>query len=183
MAIQQKVTLTEFEAFIALPENSERLFELASGEIIEKMPTEEHGYLAAIFIAKIFNYLEANPIGRVVVETRHRMPDDAQNSYLPDVAFTSNERAGELVIEGAVPQMPDLVIEIKSPNDIELKMRKKALYYLENGSEMVWLAFPRKQEIEVHEADSVKTLTIDDTLDGGNVLPGFTLSLKTLFKR
>jgi Uma2 family endonuclease len=181
MAIQQKVTAEEFEAFIALPENSDRLFELAYGEIVEKMPTEEHGYLAAIFIAKIFNYPEVNPIGRVVVEARHRMPDDDQNSYLPDVAFTSSERTGKLITEGAVPQMPDLVIEIKSPNDVELKMRKKALYYLENGTQMVWLVFPRKQEIEVHEAEGIKTLTIDDTLDGGSVLPGFTLALKSIF--
>jgi Uma2 family endonuclease len=60
-------------------------------------------------------------------------------------------------------------------------MRKKALYYLENGATLVWLVFPRKQEIEIHEADGIRTLTIDDTLEGGDVLPGFSLALKTLF--
>lgn len=181
MAVQQKVTAQEFEAFVTRPENSDRLFELNDGEIVEKMPTEEHGYLAAILIAKIFNYLEINPIGRVVVEARHRIPEDDHNSYLPDVAFTHHERTGPLVTEGAVPRMPDLAIEIKSPNDVELKMRKKALYYLENGAQVVWLVFPRKQEIEVHEAEGIRTLNIDDTLDGGTVLPGFSLPLKSIF--
>ena len=144
-------------------------------------PETKPNTLAAILIAKIFNYLEINPIGRVVVEARHRIPEDDHNSYLPDVAFTHHERTGPLVTEGAVPRMPDLAIEIKSPNDVELKMRKKALYYLENGAQVVWLVFPRKQEIEVHEAEGIRTLNIDDTLDGGTVLPGFSLPLKSIF--
>lgn len=85
--------------------------------------------------------------------------------------------------EGAVPQMPDLVVEIKSLNDVELKMRKKALYYLENGTRLVWLVFPRKKQIEVHTAETIAILTVDDVLDGGDVLPGFTLPVRTIFAR
>lgn len=94
MAIQQKVTIRDFEEFLALSENNDRLYELIDGEIVEKMPTQEHGYLATLISAKIFNYLETNPIGIVVVETRHQMPDDEHNAYVPDAAFTANERSG-----------------------------------------------------------------------------------------
>jgi Uma2 family endonuclease len=181
MAIQPKVTIQDFEAFIALPENSDRLFELIDGEIVEKMPTEEYGFLASILNAEIYNYLKKHPIGRVVVEVRYQLPGDHQNSRLPDVSFTSNERLQPLVKSGAVPQMPDLVIEIKSPNDVMLKMREKALYYLSNGAQLVWLVFPHKKQIEVYTADEVKVLGLDDTLDGGDVLPGFTLALQEIF--
>ena len=48
MAIQPKlVTVVEFEQFLALLENGDRSFELIHGEIVEKVPTEEHGLIAA----------------------------------------------------------------------------------------------------------------------------------------
>lgn len=88
---------------------------------------------------------------------------------------------GPLVTEGAVLQMPDLVIEIKSPSDSELKLRKKALYYLENGTQIVWLVFPRKKQIEVHTIEEINILSINDSLDGGDALPRFTLALEDVF--
>jgi Uma2 family endonuclease len=181
MAVQPKITAQAFEEFISLRVNSDRRFELVDGEIVEKTPTEEHGYLASLLNARIFIYLEKNPIGRVVVEARYRMPKDEHNAYLPNVSFTSTERLQPLVKSGAVPHMPDLAIEIKSPNDKTLDMRKRAWYYLENGSRMVWLVFPHKQQIEVHTAEDIQTLTINDLLDGSDVLPEFTLALKDIF--
>lgn len=183
MVIQQKlITTEEFEAFIERPENTDRLFELIDGEIVEKVSTEEHGILASILNAEIYFYLKQNPIGRAAVKPWHRMPSDNHNARLPDIAFTSSERALPVTKEGAVPLMPDLCIEIQSPNDTPLSMREKALYYLKNGSRMVWLLFTRRRQIEVHTADNILVLDIDDTLDGGDVLPGFILPLKEIFK-
>lgn len=181
MAVQPRITAQAFEEFITLPENSDRRFELIDGEVVEKMPTEEHAYLASLLNARIFIYLEKHPIGRVVVQARYRIPKDEHNAYLPDVSFTSRERLQPLVKSGAVPHMPDLAIEVKSPSDKTLDMRKKAWYYLENGARMVWLVFPHKQQIEVHTAEDIQTLTLNDQLDGGDVLPGFTLAVKDIF--
>jgi Uma2 family endonuclease len=174
-------TVDAFERFIAQPENADRRFELIYGEIVEKVPTEEHGVLAGRLTGELYVYLKQTPIARLAVEPRHRMPDDDHNARLPDVAVTLNERALPVVKKGAVPQMPDLCIEIQSPDDTPLSMREKALYYLKNGSKLVWLLFTRKQQIEVHTADAVKTLDIDDVLDGGEVLPGFSLPVREIF--
>ena len=57
MVVQPKISVDDFEAFIALPENSDRLLELIDGEIVEKVPTQEHGYLASLLNARIFIYL------------------------------------------------------------------------------------------------------------------------------
>jgi Uma2 family endonuclease len=109
------------------------------------------------------------------------MPGDAHNARMPDIAFTSRDRALPVAKSDAVPQMPDLAIEIQSPDDSVLRMREKALYYLTNGGKLVWLVFPCKQQIEVHTADEIRTLGINDTLNGGDVLPGFALAVKDIF--
>jgi Uma2 family endonuclease len=182
MAISKtSISIEEFEDFIAQPENADRLFELVNGEIVEKMPTEEHGLLAGRLYGEIYIFLKTHPLGRVTIEVRHRAPDDNQNDRLPDVAFTSFERALPLVKKGAVPQMPDLVIEVKSPDDSTTKLREKALYYLKNGARLVWLVFPDRKEIEVYSENAVQTLGLADLLDGGDILPGFSLALKDIF--
>jgi Uma2 family endonuclease len=181
MLTQQKVTLDEFERFIALQENRDRLFELVNGEIVEKMPTEQHGIIAGKWVTAFNNYLDDHPIGRAGVEIRHRLPDDRQNDYIPDVSFISNDHELQVTEKGAVPQMPDLVVEIKSPDDSPLMLRAKALYYLQHGSRLVVLTFPQKQQLEVHTVESINTLGIDDLFEGGEVLPGFTLAVRKLF--
>jgi Uma2 family endonuclease len=182
VVIQNKLyTVEEFEEFISRPENRDRLFELANGEIVEKVPTEEHGIITALIVAALVPFVQARKLGRVAVETRHKIPEDAHNARLPDIAFTSAERLLPVVRQGAVPQMRDLVIEIKSPDDSRIEMRDKAAYYLKNGARLVWLVFPDKQEIEVHTAESVQTIGADSTLDGSSVLPGFTLAVRDIF--
>src|SRR5260221_30129 len=114
MVVQRKKTYTvaEFTAFITLPENIERLFELIDGEIIEKVPTEEHGIIAGNIVTEFNLYLRQNRIGRGGVEIRYRLPKDDQNDLLLDVSFRNNPDA-PAVREGPVSSMPDLAVEIK----------------------------------------------------------------------
>ena len=188
MALQRprEYTLDEFEAFIALPENADRRFELIDGEIVEKVPTEEHGVIISIINGEIYVYLKDNPIGRVAVEARHKMPEDRRNSRIPDLAFTSAERALPITRKGAVPQMPDLAVEVKSPDDSIGLMRAKAAFYLENGTRMVWLVYPDQRLVEVYRPDVDIVLLVDneerhDVLDGSDVLPGFSIALQSIF--
>jgi Uma2 family endonuclease len=180
---RKRYTVEEFEAFADAPENADRLFELIDGEIVEKVPTELHAVIAARISGELYIYLKLNPsAGRIAVEPRHKMPNDAHNSRLPDVAFTSAERALPIVKRGSVPQMPDLAIEIKSPDDSYTRMRKKAEYYLANGVRLVWLVFPEKQFVEVYRPDmDLDIKMLNETLDGADVLPGFTLAVKDIF--
>lgn len=183
MAIQQKrMTYSEFEAFTAAPENRERKFELIDGEIVEVSPTELHATLAAKVAGEIYAYLKQHPGGRVGVEPRHKMPDDDHNALLPDVAFTSAERLLPMTKRGAVPQMPDLAVEVKSPDDSLIELRQKAAYYVANGARMVWLLIPEKSLVEVYRPNvDVELLNENDTINGGDLLPGFTLSVRDVF--
>jgi Uma2 family endonuclease len=179
---QKLYTVEEFERFAALPKNDERHFELIDGDIVEKpMPTQEHSQAAGNLIGHLFIYFQRNPIGRFGPEARYRMPGDKRNSRQPDVSVVLDIQT-PLVKKGAVPRMPDLAIEIKSPDDSITKLRAKAAYYIANGTRLVWLVYPEQRIIEVYRPDAdVQILIERDTLDGGDVLPGFTLAVKDVF--
>lgn len=182
MAISKHVqlkTIADFDAF--LQEHPDRLYELINGEIVEKVPTEEHSLIAGNIFAELRAYVKPRDLGRVAFEVRRQIPDDKHNARLPDVEFTSKDRLLPVVKEGAVLQMPDLAVEIKSPSDTYIGLREKAIYYLKNGSSLVWLVYPEKQQIEVHTDDAVHTLNMDDTLNGGDVLPDFELAVADVF--
>jgi Uma2 family endonuclease len=182
MVIQERrYKVNDFEEFLALSENRDRLFELVDGEIVQKMPTREHGIIVGNIVTEFNLYLRQNPIGRAAVEARHRPANDDENDRLPDISFVSGldkpvERKGPALY------MPDLAVEVKSPDDSNKEMRAKADYYLANGSRMVWLVYPDKRLVEVHTADDFQIHTIDDTLDGGDVLPGFKLAVRDVFR-
>lgn len=180
---ERLLTIEDFEAFIARPENANRRFELIYGEIIESVPTEEHGVIALRIGSRILIFVELHDLGRAGVEIRYRLPDDPHNARLPDISFTGKARALPLVRQGAVPQMPDLAVEIASPDDDLDNLRKKIAYYLENGTKLAWLVLPEQQQVEIYRADAERvTLGIEDTLDGGAVLPGFRLSIRYIFQ-
>jgi Uma2 family endonuclease len=172
-------TVDEFEEFSTLPENQDRLFELINGDIVEKMPTEKHGELAAWIASLLLNFVRPRKLGRVGVEVRHQMPTDRENSRLPDISFISGKRAS--VEQGSVPQMPDLAIEIKSPDDKLKDLKDKAHYYMLNGTLMVWIMDYMKHLVIVLTPDDEDILTENEMLDGGDVLPGFQVLVKDIF--
>jgi Uma2 family endonuclease len=183
MTVQDKIyTIKEFEEFTARPENGDRLFELINGEIVAKVVTEEHGVIAANIVMIFGSFVKANKLGRVMIEVDHKTRGDDYNERLPDIAFTSKERTLPLVKKGAVPQMPDLAIEIKSPTDTYKAIRAKADYYLANGAKMVWLIFPAKRIVEIYRVEGDdEILTKNDVLSGEDVVPGFTMAVKDIF--
>lgn len=174
------MTVKQFEAYIEHPDNADRLLELINGEVVEKVPTEEHGAIVLNIAAPMRSFVKQHKLGRVTTEGLHRLPDDDQNAVLPDVSFRSG-LSSPIVRTGAIPVMPDLAVEVQSPNQSDNFMAEKAAYYLANGSRLVWLVFPAKRVVMVHQPDGVDTLTEADTLDGGDVLPGFRLPVREVF--
>ena len=177
------VSIDEFEAFLALPENSDRLFELIEGEIVEKMPTELHNMISVIIVVALRTFVKEHDLGRVTYETRVRASkDDKKNDRLPDISFTRKARLLPIVRQGAVPQLPDLCVEIQSPSNYPRQMRKKAEYYLENGVSRVWLVYSDKEIVEVISPSGEFALLIKgDMLTDDELLPGFTLPIADIF--
>jgi Uma2 family endonuclease len=182
MTTQERLhTVSEFAEFLARAENAERLFELINGEIVEKMPTHEHGMIAGNIITQINIFLLEHEIGRAAVEARYRPEGDNYNDRLPDVSFVS-DMSKPVVHAGAAPFLPDLAVEIQSPDDSLRKMLTKAEFYLASGAKMVWLVYPDKRLVEVLTLDDRQLLTEADTLSGGTVLPGFAIPVRAVFR-
>jgi Uma2 family endonuclease len=185
MAIQQKVTAEEFEAFVALPENSERLFELIDGEIFEKVPSNPYAsfiaHMISFFIEKFIQ--EQGIEGYITGEAGGFVIDGER--YAPDVAYISEDRDPELARKGYNQIPPELAVEVETntTTETERRLRRKVLHYRDAGV-VLWVVYPETKEVEVYTPNQpTQRLTVDDVLDGGDVLPGFQLAVKDIFKR
>jgi Uma2 family endonuclease len=183
MTTQTRVTPAEYEAFIARPEHAERRFELIDGEIIEKpMPTRKHGRIAARFSQYFANYFDTSPniAGDVAVEARHRPTGDALNDRIPDVSVVLGDRP--MQDRGVEDYIPDICIEIQSPDDALKGLRDKAAFYLAHGAKYALVVRPEKRLIEVYSADEeIAILRADDALTFPDLLPGFAVKVSRFF--
>ncbi len=184
MTMQTRVTPAEYEAFIARPEHAERRFELIDGEITEKpMPTRKHGTIAAAITAFLYMYLNSDQkhvVGNVAVEARHRPTGDALNDRIPDVSVVLGDRPVQA--RGVEDYIPDICIEIQSPDDALKGLRDKAAFYLAHGAKYALVVRPEKRLIEVYSADEeIAILRADDALTFPDLLPGFTVAVSRLF--
>lgn len=177
---EKEITVDEFEQFLRLPEYQGRLFELVNGEIVEKMPTEEHGTIVLNIGAAIKAHIRKQGRGRVAAEVRYRTLSDQYNSRQPDLSYSHGLRPA--VTEGAVPTMPNLVVEVQSPDDSIKAMRERAEYFIAHDVELVWLVFPRKRYVEIYSPDQeIEILFGSDHLTGGEALPGFSMPIEEVF--
>jgi Uma2 family endonuclease len=178
----QTMTAEAFFAFASLPENRDRMLELEDGEIVEMAPVRNInsivGMRAGYFVSA---HVYANDLGFVTgADGGYRIGHKTIRQ--PDVGFISKARAGKLN-EVGFAVAPDLAVEVVSPDEDVLK---KAREYLGAGTQMVWALYAEEKIVLVitRKPDGgydVRELGIDDTLDGGDVLPGFALPIKQLF--
>ncbi|MEZ4670085.1 MAG: Uma2 family endonuclease [Anaerolineae bacterium] len=180
---RQRVTVEEFERFVALPENADKLFELIGGEIVE-MPS--NAFASAIgynigFPIKLF-LRENNIKGHVTGEAGGYVI--AGERYAPDVAYISAARQPQLAREGYNPNPPEFAAEVDFPSTLASQriLRTKIASYLAAGT-LLWLVYPEAQEVEVFApGQPMRLFGINDVLDGGEVLPGFTLPVQVIFE-
>lgn len=182
---KQQQTKKEFYKFINLPQNAARIFELIEGEIFEKMPT--FGYssgLSARLTTFIGMYLLKNNIAHMT-DAQGAYEVDAKNTLAPDVGVILKSRQPELPSNSFIPIPPDFVVEVVSVSDLkdpENRIEKKLQKYRDAGLPLIWYVFYERQTVEVYRKGQPKQVYgLDDTLDGGDVLPDFTLRVRDIF--
>ncbi len=178
------ISLEEFEEMVAAADTSLNL-EWIDGKVFEHMPSNSKSSVCGMLIGGfVVTFVYANNLGRVTGADGGYVVDTAR--LVPDVAFISNKRQPDDPEETYNPLMPDFAVEVVSPSDLEKpaeRIMAKLQKYQEAKIPLLWMVFPERQEIEVYvDGQLVKTAGIDDTLDGGAVLPGFTLPLKNIFR-
>jgi Uma2 family endonuclease len=159
--------------------------ELIRGVLRETVSTgEEHGHIAGIFITFLNIHIRPRRLGRTggtdVGVLIQRDPDTVRE---PDVYYVSAERLPlDVRVRGYLEVMPELVIEIVSPSDPAQDVREKTGMWLSHGVSMALEVYPAERAVMVHRPGApAVTLAGDDVLDGGDVLPGFSLPLREIF--
>ena len=84
--------------------------------------------------------------------------------------------------DGFFPGPPDLAIEVISPSDRLTEVYDKVEEWLAAGTLMVIVVNPRDRTVSVHTPESVVTLSENETLDGGDVVPGWRLPIADIFE-
>ena len=116
-------------------------------------------------------------------ETGFKLASNPDVVRAPDVAFIRRDRVEEVGdVEGYWPGAPDPAVEVISPSDTYAEVQEKVFDWLEAGTKMVILVMPRKRAVTVYRSlTDIVMLTEHDLLDGGDVVPGWKLSVRELF--
>jgi Uma2 family endonuclease len=160
-------------------------FELIRGELITKeLFSPAHGILCADIGVALGTFVEDHDLGLVFGTGTGFIVEHEPDTVLGiDVSFVSHERMREVEnLDDFLPHAPDLVVEVLSPSDTADESHEKIQFYFAAEARAVWVFNPKKRTTAVYTSPTdVQILNEQDTLDGGDVLPGFTLDLAKLF--
>ena len=161
-------------------------YEVVDGKRVELPPMSvKSGIVATTLVGELLEYNKAHNLGQPIMETLFRLPLERDRRRQPDVAFVSFKRWPKGRVhenDNAWEIAPDLAVEVVSPTDRAEEVMEKVADYFQAGVELVWIIYPRLLLVYVYESlIKVRGLSAADTLDGGNVLPGFRVSVAALF--
>ena len=158
-----KQKLITADELLMMPEDGNR-YELIRGVLIQKMPP-------------------GNPYGSVRAEIGYKLESDPDTVRAPDVSWIAPGRITES-IPGYPELVPDLAVEVKSPGNSNPEMAAKAQMWLSYGSLMALVLNPENTTVIIYRANTEPaTYGEDDTLDLGDLLPGFACPVWRLFRQ
>ena len=161
------------------------LCELTDGILVEKTVGAEESFLTMHLVILLGNFIELHDLGALMG------PDGAIRLMpglirIPDISFVTWKKLPQRVYprDPIANLIPDLAIEVLSKGNTRREMALKLRDYFDAGIKLVWFVSPKTRTVNVYIplGKSIK-LTEDQTLEGGDVLPGFTLPLRKLFAR
>ncbi len=176
MAVREPhVTLDDFVQFVFRDENVDRMFELINGEIVEVSPSRSgHSEVAASIIGAIWSYCREKGLPSHVTGEAGTY-NVLGNVIAPDVAYktTPTDR-----VNYPDPVPPEFAVEVISPTDRKADVARKRQIY-RDADILYWEVYVDDEHIDVYPpGQPMRSLGMDDILDGGAVLPGFTLPVK-----
>ena len=160
-------------------------YELVRGELIKMSPAgHQHGRIALNFTTPLDQFVRANQLGAVyAAETGFKLAADPDVVRAPDAAFIRRERVEAVGrTEGFWPGAPDLAAEVVSPGDTYAEVQDKVADWLDAGTRLVVVVNPSTQTVALYRSRSdIRILTMDDVLNGGDIVPNWTLPVRDIF--
>jgi Uma2 family endonuclease len=178
-------TATERDLLAAMS-RTDRTYELVDGTLVEKPMGLSESMLAGQVLMEIGVFARQHDLGIPAGEAGTvRLLKGLVRA--PDVGFFSWAKLPDRKLPSKpFPDLaPDLAVEVLSKTNTPAEMRRKLREYFLAGVRLVWMIDPRKRQADVYVSPDAPAATLDESqaLDGGDVLPGFTLPLADLFAR
>jgi len=159
------------------------LCELVDGTLVEKPLGFNESVLAVIIARVVANFVVSRKLGLVAITDGMFRVSPGQ-LRMPDVSYTSWARIPRDVQSLAAPDLsPDLAIEILSPANTVREMERKRQDYFAGGTRMIWIVHPDTRTVDVYLPGQTEPAVLGDkdSLDGFDVLPGFSHSIAAIF--
>ena len=180
-------TLTRSEFYKLCAANPDKMLErLATGELIVMSPTGgETGYLNAELNVDVGLWNRQAQLGKVFdSSTGFALPSGSDRA--PDLSWVAQERWAALSVEerrGFLPLCPDFAIELMSASDSWVALQTKMAEYRDNGCRLGWLLDPGAKRVAIYrQGQPVEMLNAPEMLSGEDVLPGFVLDARFLWR-
>lgn len=178
-----KAKLMTAEELLAMPDDGFR-YELVRGELVKMAPAgRTHGKRGNRVNVSLSLHVYENNLGETyLAETGFHLETDPDHVLAPDASFVRQERVDAVEDgDGFFPGPPDLAVEVISPSDRLTEVADKVAEWLAAGTRMVVVVNPRNRTVQAHTPEGVTELTEADTLDGGDVVPGWELPVADIF--
>lgn len=171
------------EAFLSMPDIDE--YELVDGRLVERKLMGVHANFIAAHVTRVLgNYAIEHRAGALFsAEQIYRCFNTRRTFRRPDVSFIRSERlSNDHADAGYFTIVPDLIVEVVSPNDLAEELEEKLLDYAEANVPLVWILYPTVRMIRIHRGDGTSNeLRVTGTITGEAVLPGFSYPVADLF--
>lgn len=160
------------------------LFELYDGVLVEKVMGFYESFLAGLLVQYLNEFSQQHDLGIVVGADGmlKLLPGEVR---IPDVSFISWDQIPDRRIpREPIPALaPTIAVEVISKGNTQKEMERKLGEYFAAGTRLVWYVYPDSRSVSVFTSPTTRVvLDENQTLDGGDVLPGFELPLSRLFQ-
>ncbi len=176
-------TATE-EDVLEVERRENRTCELIDGTVVEKALGAQEAYVAWLLGGLLKSYLDRHPLG-ICLGADGFLRIAAGLVRAPDLCFISWEKFPRRKLPAAPiwDLYPDLAIEVLSESNTPAEIRRKLGEYFAAGVRLAWVIDPRRRIARVHRsAGRSRLIREHQSLDGGDVLPGFSVKLADLFE-
>jgi len=164
-------------------QNDSEDYELIEGVLTPMAPPgAEHAIMLIRLGWLLLHHADAHQSGEVLGDGGFILAIDPDTVLAPDLAFIETSRIPD-DLTGFLELAPDLAVEIISPSNSPGEIERKIAIYLQAGTRLVWVVYPRQRQVVVHTPfDAPQVFAESDKLPGGDVLPGLVIPVTNIFR-
>ena len=171
--------------FIKIPDDDRRI-ELIAGKVTTRRYAWWNEALAGSAVLwSILKHLRQNDLGGIALASRvgYYIKSDPDHVRVPNVSYIRQERMDVEEPDFFFPGAPDIAVENVTTCDTYCYMVDKVMAWFEAGAGMVIVINAHNKSLMVHRSiGQAVNLTVGDTVDGGDVLPGWSMPVSDIFK-